>query len=311
MKTLWDRVLTGCAAALALVLAGCETWDQASQLGAAAGVATGVITTEQAKSVTRASSAVGKTFDDITPEQEYYIGRAVGASVTAKYRPLNSQGAALYINRLGQALAMASDKPETFGGYHFMVLESGEVNAFAAPGGFIFVTRGMLACCDSEDALAAVLAHEIGHVQYSHGLKQIKQGRLTSALTILAVEAGKSLAGGDLAKLTEAFEGSIGDITDTLFNKGYSRTLEFQADAGAVVILRRVGYNPAALVDMLNLMKKNLKPGGRDFAQTHPAPETRIAELRKALGVSAASVNQPAGRAARFLAFKAAIRGKI
>ena len=308
MKVFISSLLPPFALVLALSTAGCETMDQMSQLGAAAGVATGVITPQQATSVSRAGSAVGKTFDDITPEQEYYIGRTVGALVTTKYRPLNNQASALYINRLGQALAMASDKPETFGGYHFLVLESDEVNAFAAPGGLVFVTRGLLDCCESEDALAAVLAHEIGCVQFSHGLKQIKQGRLTSALTILAVEAGKSLGGDDLSKLTEAFEGSIGDITDTLFNKGYSRSLEFQADAGAVMILRRVGYDPDALVDMLTQMKKNLKPGRHDFAQTHPPPDARIAELKKTLGTGSPA-RQPPGRAARFQAFKAAVRG--
>lgn len=310
MKSFLSLFLLSGIAVLALVMTGCETLDAASELGAAAGVATGVITPQQGKSVARAGSAVGKTFDDITPKQEYYIGRTVGALVTTKYRPMDRQESTLYVNRLGQALAMASDKPEVFGGYHFLILESDEINAFAAPGGLIFVTRGLLACCDDEDALAAVLAHEIGHIQYAHGLKQIKQGRLTSAFTILAVETGKSLAGDDLAKVTEAFEESIGDITDTLFNKGYSRNLEFQADAGAVVILKRVGYDPNGLVEMLDKMKKNLKPGGHDFAQTHPTPDARIKELKKVMETTTA-VKKSIVRADRFKAFKAGIQGKI
>jgi beta-barrel assembly-enhancing protease len=86
--------------------------------------------------------------------------------------------------------------PETFGGYHFLILDSDEINAFAAPGGLIFVTRGMLRCCDSEDAVAAVLAHEVGHVQHQHGIQTIRKPALTSAFTILAAEGAGPWAGG-------------------------------------------------------------------------------------------------------------------
>ena len=103
--------------------------------------------------------------------------------------------------RLGQSLAQFSERPETFGGYHFLALDSAEINAFAAPGGLILVTRGLLDCCQTEDELAAVLAHEIGHVEKQHGLRAIRTGRLNSALTILAVEAGKNLAGEQLAEV--------------------------------------------------------------------------------------------------------------
>ncbi len=75
---------------------------------------------------------------------------------------------------LGQSLVIFSDRPETFGGYHFLLLDSNEINAFAAPGGLILVTRGMLQCCANEDELAAVLAHEIAHVEKKHGLTAIK-----------------------------------------------------------------------------------------------------------------------------------------
>ena len=93
-------------------------------------------------------------------------------------------------------LSKTSDLPETFGGYHFLILDSDEINAFAAPGGFIFVTRGLLRCCKHEDAAAAVLAHEIGHVELRHGLQAIKKSRITTALTTLGI-AGVKTFGGD------------------------------------------------------------------------------------------------------------------
>jgi predicted Zn-dependent protease len=185
---------------------------------------------------------------------------------------------------MGQTLAQASDRPETFGGYHFMIQDSDEINALAAPGGLVFITRGMLRCCPNEDAVAAVLAHEIGHVQHQHGLQAIKKSRLTEALTTLAVEGAKTFGKEQLAGLTRAFEDSITDITSTLINSGYSRAFENTADVAAVNILQRVGYNPNGLVEMLQQMDRQLKPGRLDFAKTHPDPKTRIEQITPLIG---------------------------
>ena len=238
----------------------------------------------------------GENLPDITPEQEYYIGRSVAATVLHTYRPLDNAAANRYLNVIGGVLAQASDRPETFGGYHFQILNSDDVNAFSAPGGFVMVSRGMLRCCRSEDAVAAVLAHEIGHVQGQHGLRAIKKGRLTSALTVLAAEGAKNLGGQDVAELTRAFEGTIGDITSTLMNNGYARGLEREADQTAVTILQRVGYDPAALVAMLAEMKQHLQPGGLDFAKTHPSPDARIAELRGLISAAGPVATNPVRR---------------
>jgi len=156
------------------------------------------------------------------------------ATVLQTYPSLDQPEANNYLNLLGQSLAVFSDRPETFGGYHFLLLDSDEVNAFAAPGGLILVTRGMLRCCENEDELAAVLAHEICHVEMKHGLQAIKQGRMTEALTILAAESAKQFGNEELATLTREFEASVGDIVMTLTTSGYSRAQERDADAAAV-----------------------------------------------------------------------------
>jgi predicted Zn-dependent protease len=242
-----------------------------------------------AGSALKAAVEVGKSFQDITPEQEYYIGRAVAASVLSVYAPFPNDGLNFYLNTLGQTLAQASDRPETFGGYHFLVLDSPEINAFAAPGGLILITRGMIRVCKTEDALAAVLAHEISHVVEKHGLKSIKSSRLTSAFKIMANETARSYGPAQLSQLTEAFGESITDITATLMKSGYSRELERDADKGAVTILKRVGYDPGALIVMLTEMKKQLKPGGLDFAKTHPDPKDRIEDVKTLAGGVAAT----------------------
>lgn len=285
---------------LASVTAESQLLDKISELGAEIARQSGAITSNEAESIKRAGKALNKTFESITPEQEYYIGRTVGAVIANKYRPYNNATENHYLNELGQTLAQFSDRPETFGGYHFLILESNEINAFSAPGGLIFISRGMLNCCKNEDALAAVLAHEIGHVQHQHGLQAIKKSRLNKAFTVLAAESAKQFGGKDLKELTAVFEGSINDITSTLMNSGYSRSCEREADKSAVEILRQAGYDPNGLAAMLLEMKKQLKPGGFDFAKTHPAPDSRIADITRLIG-NYEQVKMPVKRQARFL----------
>jgi predicted Zn-dependent protease len=251
----------------------------------------------------KSAPAVQKSFEDITPEQEYYIGRAVGATILDRYQPYAPAKPTEYLNLLGQALSLASDRPETFGGYHFLILDSEEINAFAAPGGLIFVSRGLLACADSEDTVAAILAHEIAHVVKQHGLQAIKKSRVTTALTSVAIATAQTAGSDELAKLTSVFEESITDITSTLVDSGYSRAFEKEADLMGVEILKREGYDPNALVRMLAAMKTRLKPGGPDFAKTHPDPEVRIAEIRKVLPDAA----PPPANAQRQARYRAAL----
>jgi predicted Zn-dependent protease len=234
------------------------------------------------------AGAVAKSFEDFTPEQEYYIGRTVGAMIVNKYPPYDQSVANTYLNILGQTLAQASDRPETFKGYRFLILDTDEINAFAAPGGLIFISRGLLRCGKTEDAVAAVLAHEIGHVQQKHGLQAIKKSRITAALTSAAIVGIKAHGDKDLVALTETFGNSIADITNTLITNGYSRSFEKEADLAAVTILQRVGYDPNGMVDMLTVMKTKLQPGGLDFAKTHPSPDSRIADIQEKIGAYAA-----------------------
>lgn len=290
----WGIALMVCP--LVMLLSGCTTVVEGV---AEVGKATGVVTEQQATSMVRTARAIDKSFEDITPEQEYYLGRAVGATILTRYSVYRDEQLTRYVNLLGQSLALFSDKPLTYKGYSFLVLDSDEINAFAAPGGYIFVTRGMLGLCRSEDELAAVLAHEIGHVQMAHALKAIRTSRLTSAFTILGAEAARTFGGSDLAELTDAFEGSISDMSQTLMNSGYARSQEKEADLAAIQILKRAGYDPNALVRMLQTMGHDLKPGGPDFAKTHPPPEARIAGLRSMLPEHGPQPI-PAARKARF-----------
>jgi predicted Zn-dependent protease len=291
---------TGIIALALIALAGCAAVNTATNVATTVGQATGTISPEQGQAIRKSASAVAKSLEDFTPEQEYYIGRTVGAVVLSRYQPLVDSRANQYLNMLGQTLARASDMPELFAGYHFLALDSDDINAFATPGGHIFITRGLIRCCRKEDELAAVVAHEIGHVQLRHGMKAIEKARMTEALSILAQEGAKSFGGVQVAQLTEAFGGVISDISNTMIIKGYSRSYEYQADAAAVAILARMGYNAGALIQMLNVMAKKIKPGGTDFAGTHPSPQSRIAELKDG-GLATDATVTPTVRKDRFI----------
>lgn len=287
--------------ALSAFISGCETMEEMAAAGSSLAASQGWISDQQAQSFTRSAKAVGKSFQDITPEQEYYIGRSVGAVILKTYPPYADPAANRYVNLLGQTVARASQRPETFGGYHFLILDADEINAFAAPGGLIFATRGLLRCCRSEDAAAAVLAHEVAHVQLRHGLGAIRASRITEALTIVGAESARTFGGRDLARLTSVFEDSVSDIIETLVHSGYSKSQEYASDTAAVATLRNVGYNPNGLTDMLAIMGRRLDPGGPDFARTHPSPENRIQKIRPLVG-GFGPVDAPRSRQMRFAA---------
>jgi predicted Zn-dependent protease len=296
MKYFLQLVVIICSA---ILIGGCETLDTLTKVGTTVAVATGQISASQAESINKTSSAIGKAiFDKLTAENEYYIGRSVGATILKSYKPYDNAEANRYLNLMGQTLAASCDRPETFGGYHFLLIDTDEINAFAAPGGLIFVSRGLVKCCKDEDSLAAVLAHEVAHVQLMHGLKSIKASRFKDAAFTAGIEAGKNLGGEALAQFTTVFENTLNDITSTLVNSGYSRSTELEADAAAITIMKRLGYNPAGLRDMLTEMEKRLTPS-KGFGKTHPDPKIRIDRLGAAIR-TAGPVTQPAGRQVRF-----------
>ncbi len=289
-------------AAGALGFAGCQT---VTDVGSAVGQATGTLTPAEAEAIRKTGVALARALEDLTPEQEYYLGRTVAATLMAQYPPLESPELNRYVNLVGQAVALASDLPETFAGYHFQVLDSDEINAFATPGGFILVTRGLLRVCQSEDALASVLAHEVAHVQHRHGVRAIRSGRFVTAVNTAAVGAATTLGGEQWAEAAAAYEAGINDMVHTLVTGGYSRRQEREADLSGIEITRRAGYDPGAYVQVLRTMEEHLghRPGG--FGATHPPPAVRLRYVEQALR----GHRQPAAPAARQARFERAMAG--
>jgi len=225
-----------------------------------------------------AREASAKAHEVITPEQEYYIGRAVAANILAKYKVYNSPKTQKYLNNICHALTSLSERPELYKDYFIVILDTNEINAFATPGGHIMVTRGLLKCTDSEDAVAAVLAHEISHILLQHSVKAIKTSRAANAIIrtsgSLAVVA---TAGNDSAKENvDGFSDSVDDIVSDMIEHGYSKSQELAADTKALELMANAGYNPRAMDSMLKLIEANTKENDGGFKKTHPEPKTRL-----------------------------------
>jgi predicted Zn-dependent protease len=165
------------------------------------------------------------------------------------------------------------------------ILDSGEINAFATSGGHIFVTRGLLACADSEDALAGVIAHEIAHIQLQHSIKAIKTSRITQALLVTGSSAASvATQSTSLAELTDIFNESVGEIVTTMVNNGYSQTQELDADTNALSLMAGAGYEPSSLISMLRVLEKNQAGQSGGFSKTHPTPARRISNANASVG---------------------------
>lgn len=253
----------------------------------------------------KTSEALGKAQEEITPEEEYYIGRAVAAQLLTQYKPLKNEKLQAYLNKICYTLVINSNKPELYNGYRVMVLDSNEVNAFATPGGHILVTKGLVKCTESEDALAAVIAHEVAHIQLQHAVKAIKSKRTRAALSSAAKTTTYALGNDALNEMVDSFDENIGDIVRTMTTAGYSKQQEFDADNNALKLLEGAGYDPHGLESMLKTLQQKASSSSGGMYSTHPSPESRLNNVNMRLGkyqyVSNQSVRMPR--------FKTAIAG--
>jgi len=277
-------------------LLGCAT---ATQVATTVGLGTGVITEGQKQMIDRTAIKAERAARPITEREEYYIGRGVAARILSQYKVYHHPETIWYLNHIGSTLAINSGRPYIYGGFHFAVLDTEEINAFACPGGIIFITRGMLNVVHSEDELAGVVAHEIGHVTQKHGLKAISKARWTQVVTTLGMEAAREYTGAQLDSLIGLFEGTIDDVFQTLVVKGYGRGDEYEADKLAIACLQASGYDPTEFRNLLESLNGCQEKESGGIFSTHPNMVDRIAKTKKDLRVTERSLLPPE-RIARF-----------
>jgi beta-barrel assembly-enhancing protease len=224
---------------------------------------------------------------DFTEEERYYIGRSTCAYVLGKYPLVEDSVLTAYVNKVGTTCALASNKPTTFKGYRFIIFDDDNPNAYGTPGGMILISKGMLELCETEDELAAVLAHEVEHVVKDHPMKAISSATKKEALINVAKyvafktseEATDKIPSDLLKGLTESFGKVLGDIMNALDN-GYERKTEYEADSGAVQTLQTAGYN----VDSLKSVIEKLPHNNKKYGGNHPKPDDRVKAIDKRIG---------------------------
>ncbi len=225
-----------------------------------------------------ARASIAKANEVITPEQEYYIGRMVAAKVLDNYKLYNNKTATTYVNNICTAITQASDIPELYNGYHVGILDTDEINGMSSPGGHILITRGLLECATSEDQVAAVIAHEIAHIQLKHSIKAIKSTRTIKALSATA-DAAVAIVGTSSKEKDDLEEGA-NEIVDTISHTGYSKKQEYEADQKATTLMADAGYNPKALSEILEVLKEREPQQTEGMVKTHPSAKNRISNAR-------------------------------
>ncbi len=233
--------------------------------------------------------------EDISEPKEIEMGDGIASNLLGAAPLLQNRAVQKYVNDVGRWLALQTERPDL--PWQFGVLDDNDINAFAAPGGYVFVTKGLLTQMHSEAELAGVLAHEISHVLRRHHLNAIKKGARTGLVAEFASAALKE-AGADpaLNKLVNA--------GTELYARGLDKADEFEADRMGVVIATRAGYDPYGLPAVLQTLQ-GLNPQDSKLSlmfKTHPALSDRLDRLdREMAGRFDKFENQP-DLASRFMA---------
>ena len=211
--------------------------------------------------------AKGATGISLADEQK--IGGAVAVEIVSSNGGLvRDEAMTRRVALIGKSLTAYCARPEL--NFRFGILNSDSVNAYSAPGGYIFITRGLYNSVANDQELAAVLAHEIEHIVKRHALKVISRGQFMKGL----FDAGGAITD------TSAFDSSIQSITDTLLTKGFDPSAEFEADKEGRALAVKAGYERSALLDFLQQLFKT-NGDSKDAFPTHPPLSHRIERLQK------------------------------
>ncbi len=254
------------AAGVVLLLTGCGTfgtWLQGQVIGE----------NRAAYALLGAGKAAASTAP-IGPEEERAYGGAIAIKIVEKYGGLvDNDELTRYVSLVGNSVAAFSTRPMVQ--YHFGVLDSEDVNAVSAPGGYVFITIGALRMMKSEAELAGVLAHEVAHIAAKHALTIIKNLKAKSA----AVGAAASSINN-----ADFFKNIINAFLDDYLSRGMPRDTEFEADKIGTGLLVETGYHSAGLRDFLSrIAKPDAKHADDAFYNTHPDTSERVAAIDKQL----------------------------
>lgn len=245
---------------------------------------------------TRVSAYAERSVDAITQDvkAEIQFGRDVAARILGRHPIAENDKLNHYVRLVGHTVARNSTRPELK--FHFALLDTDEINAYAAPGGYIFVTRGAMNLIEDESELAAVLAHEVGHVSERHIVKELDiKGKDASMGAGLAQMIGGA---GETARI--AFTQAVDKAVELLFETGLKKEDEFDADLVGTVLSTNTGYDPQALRRYLDRVREVKGDKTKILSHTHPPFVDRVRALDEFLLAENLNLASPKKLAARF-----------
>lgn len=212
----------------------------------------------------------------MSEEEELAIGKEVVAATLGNYPPIKDPVLQHRLNQVGVWVALQSSRPDL--PWRFAAVESEAINAFAAPGGTIMVTRGMLGHVTNEAELGCVLGHEIGHVTRRHHIAVLQKSLLVAA-------GASSLGVVSKSGNTDAYRKLVIDESKEIFTRGLDRGAEREADDDGVLLAARAGYDPAACLNFMQRLAALKADTGALEAlyKTHPTAKERVVDVEKAL----------------------------
>src|SRR4051795_1316849 len=222
-----------------------------------------------------AQTKIKAGFNLFSPQDDVNVGQQSAVQAEQQLPILNDAQTNAYVNRIGQRLAANAGGPQFQ--YRFRVVNASDINAFALPGGYVYVNRGVLDQARNEGEVAGVLAHEISHVSLRHGTHQASKAYLAQAgISILG-----GILGGKVGQGTAQVINAVGGIgLNALFLK-YSRDLESQADIRGAQILAASGYSPVDMVNFFHTLESVDKARKTSWLSDHPAPPDRINRIEQ------------------------------
>ncbi len=214
----------------------------------------------------------------VSEKDEIRVGKQVTANMLGVAPLVSDDGLQRYVNTVGRWVASQSERPDL--PWHFGVIESADVNAFAGPGGYVLVTRGLYARLSNESELAGVLAHEVAHVVKRHHIDLMRKA-------LLIAEGGRLLE----KKLSEDKNALVRNLVGNgaeMFARRLDQDAEFEADRMAVVLATRAGYDPYGLPGVLQKIGGIARMDDRValLFKTHPLPDARLRKLDAAMGIA-------------------------
>lgn len=238
--------------------------------------------------------------------EERAAGRTLAARVAGTFGGVwRDQAWTEYVNKVGRGLVFYSNRPDIK--YRFAILNTSDINAYSCPGGYIFITKGLLQEIKNEDQLAAVLGHEIGHVSEKHIEKEMRKDKgLNAALGLsaaIAQDAGASVSQDQIQAIRQVSDASW----NILIKKGLSQQDEFEADRDGVDNIAKMGYNPMGMYQILARLKEISGNGGSKMQvmlSTHPSPDKRMEQVMQNITSKGYDQNKPT-LDKRFMDFKA------